>query len=66
MIAIAEVPPMFHNILSDLQLGLRRLLKTPAASITVVTALSAGIGLCALMFSVIDGAILPTLAVRER
>jgi predicted lysophospholipase L1 biosynthesis ABC-type transport system permease subunit len=52
---------MFHHVLSDLRLGLRRLLKTPAASITVVTALSVGIGLCALMFTVIDGAILPTL-----
>ena len=52
---------MCDHILSDLRLGLRRLLKTPAASITVVTALSVGIGLCALMFSVIDGAILPTL-----
>jgi predicted permease len=52
---------MFHYILNDLRLGLRRLVKTPAASVTVVTALSVGIGLCALMFSVIDGAILPTL-----
>ena len=52
---------MFHHILGDLRLGLRRLLKTPAASITVVSALSVGIGLCALLFSVIDGAILPTL-----
>ena len=52
---------MFQNILSDLRLGLRRLVKTPGASITVITALSVGIGLCALMFSVIDGAILPTL-----
>lgn len=52
---------MFHHLFSDLRLGLRRLVKTPAASITVVTALSVGIGLCALMFSVVDGAILPTL-----
>ena len=52
---------MVHHVVSDLRLGLRRLLKTPAASLTVVTALSVGIGLCALMFSVIDGAILPTL-----
>ena len=52
---------MFDHILNDLRLGLRRLLKTPAASITVITALSVGIGLCALMVSVIDGAILPTL-----
>lgn len=52
---------MIHHLLSDLRLGFRRLLKTSAASITVVTALSVGIGLCALMFSIIDGAILPTL-----
>ena len=52
---------MFHQILSDLRRGLRRLLKTPAASLTVVAALSVGIGLCALMFSVIEGAILPAL-----
>src|ERR671912_2199171 len=52
---------MSHQIVNDLRLGLRRLLKTPAASITIVTALAVGIGLCALMFSVIDGAILPTL-----
>ena len=57
---------MFHHLLSDLRLGLRRLLQAPAASLTVVTALSAGIGLCALMFSVIDGAILPTLPFDNR
>ena len=56
---------MFHHLLSDLRLGLRRLLKTPAASLTVLIALSVGIGLCALMFSVIDGAILPTLPVKN-
>lgn len=49
------------NIAGDLRLGVRRLIKTPAASLTVLTALSVGIGLCALMFSVIDGAILATL-----
>jgi putative ABC transport system permease protein len=49
------------SIVGDLRLGLRRLLNTPAASLTVLTALSVGIGLCALMFSVIDGAILATL-----
>lgn len=52
---------MFQHFLTDLRLGVRRLVKTTAASITVITALSVGIGLCALMFSVIDGAILPTL-----
>jgi hypothetical protein len=49
------------SIVGDLRLGVRRLINTPAASLTVLTALSVGIGLCALMFSVIDGAILATL-----
>src|SRR5688572_4070175 len=52
---------MFHHLLNDLRLGLRRLRQTTAASIIVVTTLSVGIGLCALMWSVIDGAILPTM-----
>jgi putative ABC transport system permease protein len=52
---------MLHHVLGDLRLGLRRLRKTPAASITILTTLSVGTGLCALMVSVIDGAILPTL-----
>jgi predicted permease len=52
---------MLHHVPGDLRLGLRRLLKTPAASVTIVVALSVGIGLCALMFSIINGAILPTL-----
>lgn len=52
---------MFQNMISDLCLGLRRVLKMPGASTTVVSALSVGIGLCALMFSAIDGAILPAL-----
>ena len=56
---------MIHDIFSDLRLGFRRLLKTPGASLTVVTALAVGIGLCALMLSVIDGAILPTLPFKN-
>jgi len=46
---------------TDVRFGLRRLLRTPAATFTVLTALSAGIGLSALMFSLIDGALLPSL-----
>ena len=61
LVAPTTSTPMFHHMLSDLRLALRRLLTTPAASLTVVAALSVGIGLCALMFSVIDGAILPAL-----
>jgi putative ABC transport system permease protein len=41
--------------------GLRRLARSPAATLTVLTVLSLGIGLSALMFSLIDGALLPTL-----
>ena len=52
---------LVHHIPSDLRLGIRRLLKTPAASTTIIVALSVGIGLCALMFSIINGAILPIL-----
>ncbi|MGD8341928.1 MAG: ABC transporter permease, partial [Gammaproteobacteria bacterium] len=52
---------MLHHVPGDLRLGLRRVLKTPVASLTVVAALSVGIGLCALMFSIIGGAVLPTL-----
>jgi predicted permease len=46
---------------TDVRLGLRRLLRSPAATLTVLTALSVGIGLSALMFSLIDGALLPSL-----
>jgi predicted permease len=46
---------------TDVRLCLRRLLRSPAATLTVLTALSVGIGLSALMFSLIDGALLPTL-----
>lgn len=48
-------------IVHDLKLGLRRLIKTPVVSATVVAALSVGIGLCALLFGIVDGAILSTL-----
>ncbi|MEX1256388.1 MAG: ADOP family duplicated permease [Gemmatimonadota bacterium] len=51
---------MLHHLRGDFRLALRRLVKTPAASLTVVSALSVGIGLCAVMFSSIDGVILPT------
>jgi predicted permease len=45
----------------DVRLSVRRLLRSPAATLTVLTALSVGIGLSTLMFSLIDGALLPTL-----
>ena len=46
---------------TDVRLGVRRLLRSPAATLTVLTALSLGIGMSALMFTLIDGALLPTL-----
>ena len=49
------------EIRTDVRLGVRRLLRSPAATLTVLTALSVGIGMSALMFSLIDGALLPTL-----
>ena len=46
---------------TDVRLGLRRLRRSPAATFTVLTALSMGIGMTALIFSLIDGALLPAL-----
>jgi putative ABC transport system permease protein len=46
---------------TDVRLGLRRLRRSPAATFTVLTALSIGIGMTALIFSLIDGALLPAL-----
>jgi predicted permease len=46
---------------TDFRLCLRRLLRARAATVTVLTVLSVGIGLAALMFSLIDGALLPSL-----
>jgi putative ABC transport system permease protein len=49
---------------NDVRYGLRMLLKTPSATVMVLIALSLGIGLSALMFSLIDGAVLATLPVE--
>jgi predicted permease len=51
----------FEDVAGDVRLGVRRLLRARAATLTVLTALSLGIGMSALMFSLIDGALLPTL-----
>jgi len=48
-------------VVSDLRFGMRRLLRTPGATSAAFVALSLGIGLSALMFSLIDGALLPVL-----
>jgi predicted permease len=50
-----------RELRTDLRHGVRRLLRSPAATLTVLTALSLGIGMSALMFTLIDGALLPTL-----
>jgi putative ABC transport system permease protein len=49
------------EIATDARHGFRRMARTPAATLTVLTALSVGIGLSGLMFSLIDSALLPTL-----
>ena len=50
---------------NDLRYGYRMLVKTPAASITVLIALSLGIGLSALTFTLINGAVLTRLPVED-
>jgi putative ABC transport system permease protein len=50
-------------LLSDLRYGLRKLSRTPGATGMVLLALSLGIGVSALTFSLIHGAILPVLPV---
>ena len=52
-----------NRLIADVRYGLRMLIKTPSASAMVLVALSVGIGLSALMFSLIDGGVLPTLPV---
>ena len=53
-----------HRLLTDLRYGVRMLLKTPSATATVLLALSLGIGLSALTFSLINGAVLTSLPVE--
>jgi putative ABC transport system permease protein len=50
-------------IVSDVRFGLRMLLKARSATALVLVALSLGIGLSAVMFSLIDGAVLTALPV---
>jgi predicted permease len=52
---------MFQHLGSDLRLGFRRLSRTPASTLTALTALAIGIGMSALMVSLISGGLLPTL-----
>jgi putative ABC transport system permease protein len=53
------------RIFTDLRFGLRMLSKTPSATAMVLIALSLGIGLSAVMFSLIDGAVLTKLPVER-
>lgn len=50
-----------RELRTDVRLAVRRLVRAPGATLTVLTAMSAGIGMSALMFSLIDGALLPVL-----
>lgn len=49
------------RLLHDIRYGLRMLARTPTASATVLIALALGIAVSALMFSLIDGAVLTSL-----
>jgi len=53
-----------NHLVSDLRYGFRMLWKTPSATAMVFIALSLGIGLSAVMFSLIEGAVLPKLPVE--
>ena len=55
---------MMNRLVHDVRYGLRMLVKTPSATAMVLIALSLGIGLSALMFSLINGAVLATLPVE--
>ena len=54
-----------NRFVNDVRYGLRMLRKTPSATAMVLIALSLGIGLSALMFSLITGAVLATLPVEK-
>ena len=52
-----------QRILSDVQFGARMLVKARSSTVLVLVALSLGIGLSAVMFSMIDGAVLTALPI---
>jgi len=54
---------MFGHVFADLRLGVRQLLRTPGTTLTAFLALSIGIGLSGMMFSLMRGGLLPTLPV---
>src|SRR6476620_474443 len=53
-----------NRLANDVRYGVRMLIKTPSATAMVLIALSLGIGLSALMFSLVNGAVLATLPVE--
>jgi len=55
--------PWIGHLLADLRLGVRQLLRTPGTTLTAFLALSIGIGLSGMMFSLIRGGLLPILPV---
>src|SRR5687767_6414220 len=54
-----------NRLWNDLRYGARMLVKTPGASITVLIALSLGIGLSALTFTLINSALLTSLPFED-
>ena len=53
------------SILRDLQLGLRTLIKSPALAAVSIIALTLGIGLTTMMFSIVYGALMKGLPYEE-
>ncbi len=56
-------PSSLGHVPADLRLGVRQLVRSPGATLTVLVALSIGIGLSGMMFSLMRGGLLPTLPV---
>ena len=54
-----------NRLWNDLRYGFRMLVKTPGASITVLIALSLGIGLSALTFTLVNGGLLASLPFED-
>ena len=65
-IRTGPAPPIestMQRILNDARFGARMLVKARSSTALVLVALSLGIGLSAVMFSMIDGAVLASLPV---
>ena len=54
-----------YTLVRDLRYAFRMLIKTPVASLAAVLALSVGIGLTSLMFSIVDGVVLRGLPFED-